>query len=351
MRTIDEIYAALKEDFFQAGGLSLAEGGDMSLRLMAVVAEIFTLEAQCDFSARQAFPQFAAGDYLDKHAQIRALERKQASKAQGLLRFYTAEKAATELTVPQGTQCLDAQGRVFVTLEEVQIPQGGDSCTAAAQAEEAGEQGNVSAGSIVFIRLTPPGIAGVENPGAFSGGSAQEEDQELRRRVLASYRRLPNGANAAYYEAVVLDTEGVEKVVVLPRERGRGTVDVVFSAAGGLPSQELIDRVQQLLDKQREICVDVLVRAPDIQQIDIDAQLSIAEGYDFGRVAQQVRESLNQYFGGHRLGQAVYASRLLATIMGVEGVENCRLVKPAGDTEAAKTGLPVAGSISISEVG
>ena len=40
MRTIDEIYESLKNGFFEASGTGLAEGGDMSLRLMAVAAEM-----------------------------------------------------------------------------------------------------------------------------------------------------------------------------------------------------------------------------------------------------------------------------------------------------------------------
>lgn len=350
MRTIDEIYSALKQHFLDAGGTAVVEGGDMCLRLMAVAAEIFSLEAQCEYALRQAFPQNAAGKYLDYHAAVRALERRKAARAQGQLRFYAAGTAATELTVPAGTQCLDAAGRVFVTEEDAVIAKGGEYCQVDAHAQEEGEQGNVPAGTIVFIRLTPPGIERVENPEDFSGGCGAEEDELLRQRVLASYRRLPNGANAAWYEALVLDTEGVEKVVVLPRERGRGTVDIVFSAHGGVPGQELIEQVQQMLDEHREICVDVLVRAPQVKEIDITAAITVAEGYSFDKVAASVEAALRAYFGGHRLGEGVYKAKLLAIIMGVEGVENCSLAKPTADSAAGKISLPVPGSISISEV-
>lgn len=350
MRTIEEIYSGLKQHFFEAGGIAVAEGGDMCLRLMAVAAEIFTLEAQCRYALGQAFPQTAEGEHLDYHAAVRALERRKAAKAQGQLKFYAAGTAAAELTVPAGTQCLDAFGRVFVTDEEGLIPKGGDSCLVDAHALAEGEQGNAPAGSIVFIRLTPPGIERVENPADFSGGCGEEDDDSLRGRVLASYRRLPNGANAAWYETLALDTEGVEKVVVLPRERGRGTVDIVFSAAGGVPGDELIQQVQQTFDKHREICVDVLVRTPQVKTVNIAASVKAAQGYSFDSVSAHVESALREYFGGHRLGEGVYKAKLLALIMGIEGVENCSLSSPAEDIAADKIGLPVVGAISISEV-
>ena len=43
-------------------------------------------------------------------------------------------------------------------------------------------------------------------------------------------------------------------------------------------------------------------------------------------------------------------AKLLALIMGVEGVENCSLTGPGADIAAGKTSLPVAGTINISEV-
>lgn len=348
MRTVNEIYTSLRQSFYEAGGETIKQGGDMSLRLMAVATQIFSLEAQCEYMLRQAFPQTAEGEYLDRHAQVRALERRQEGKAGGKLRFYAAQAAASGLTVPQGTQCLDAQGRVFVTLEEGKISEGESFCSVEAQAQTAGRDGNAAAGSIVFMRIPPTGIDRVENPEAFSGGCDAEGDEELRQRVIHSYRRLPNGANAAWYEAVVSDIEGVERVIVLPRERGRGTVDIIFSAKGGAPGQELTELVQQTLDSQREICVDVLVKAPETVQTDVSATVSIESGYDPEKVCGDATQAIREYFSGDRLGEGVFRARLLSLIMNVDGIENCTLELPAKDIAGEKTHLPVAGNISIS---
>ncbi len=51
-------------------------------------------------------------------------------------------------------------------------------------------------------------------------------------------------------------------MTVLPKARGLGTVDVVVTGPNGLPGEDLVDQVQAVLEAQREIAVDLQVRAP-----------------------------------------------------------------------------------------
>lgn len=349
MRSVNEIYEALKADFLEASGRDITEGGDMSLRLMAVAAEIFSLEAQCEFVKRQAFPQTAAGEYLDYHARCRAIERRKAAAATGRLKFLLNENALQDVEIAAGLQCLDRAGNVFVTAEAGSITAGESECEVEAYALKAGVAGNAAAGSIVLMRQAPTGVSAVTNELAFSGGCDEECDSELRTRVLDSYRSLPNGANAAYYRALAMSVPGVEKVLVQPRKRGRGTVDIVFSAVGGVPGQELLDRVGELISEAREICVDVNVSAPETADVDIAAQLSIADGYSFENVKAGCEKALTDYFGGDKLGEGIYMAKLCSIIMGVEGVENCRLTAPVADTEPIEGVLPVIAGLDISQ--
>ena len=81
--TVDEIYSQMAQTFQTETGLALAGDGDMAVRLYAVAAQIYALYVQADWVARQCFPQTALGDYLDKHAQLRGLERRDAVAAVG----------------------------------------------------------------------------------------------------------------------------------------------------------------------------------------------------------------------------------------------------------------------------
>jgi uncharacterized phage protein gp47/JayE len=349
MRTTDEIYRALAARVADSSGAVVADGGDLSLRLRAVAAEIFSLEAQTEFLTRQCFPQTASGTYLDRHAAVRGLARGSAQKASGSLRFYVDADAESDIAVPVGTVCMTAVGTAFQTTEAGTIETGTRSCTVAAEAVEPGAHGNAAEESVVYIIHTPSSVLGVVNDAAFSGGTDGEDDEALRARVLHSYRALPNGANVAYYESRVLDFPFAAAVSVLPRERGAGTVDVIFSTHSGVPTAAEISAVQDLLDSEREISVDVLVSAPTEQEVDIDCEIETEDDADFDAVQSAADAALRAYFNGSLLGRAVYRAKLSAILMAVEGVRNCTLNEPAADLSATADVLPTLGTLTIGE--
>lgn len=349
MRTTDEIYEALSADFVSAGGVTPVEGGDMWLRLRAVAAEISALEAQADFVARQCFPQTASGTYLDSHAALRGLSRGEALPAVGTLRFYRESAAEDALDIPEGSECMTAAGISFVTTAAERIPAGEILRDVPARATLAGSAGNVPAGAVVYMKLAPAGVLGVTNPAAFSGGTDGEGDEQLRARVLASYRTLPNGANIGYYESKVLDFDFAEAVTVMPKKRGLGTVDVVFATRAGVPTAEQLAEVEAVLKSEREICVDIAVSAPLTAEVDVAAALTVAEGHDFAAVKAAAGAALGGYFSGARLSRGVQRAGLYALLMAVPGVENVSLISPERDVTALDGTLPVSGAVTISE--
>ena len=85
--SIEEIYQEMVQAVQRETGLTLAGDGDMAVRLYAVAAQVYGLYVQADWVGRQCFPQTAQGEFLDRHAQLRGVERRAAAAAQGVLRF------------------------------------------------------------------------------------------------------------------------------------------------------------------------------------------------------------------------------------------------------------------------
>ena len=73
------------------------------------------------------------------------------------------------------------------------------SLPSAAATLETGAAGNAAAGRIALMSPYPAGIQRCTNPAAFTGGRDREGDESLRARVLGSFRRLPNVANATTF--------------------------------------------------------------------------------------------------------------------------------------------------------
>lgn len=292
MKEWTEIYEQLRGTFAQRAGFVPSEGCDSAVRLYALAAELQSLLMQADWVLDQSFPQTAQGMYLDYHAETRGITRAAAEKAVGTLRFAAADKVTAACPIEKGTVCMTAEGVRFETTEDAAIAVGSQWADVPAQAVEAGAGGNVIAGTVTLLSAMPVGVVQCTNPTAFSGGCDAESDEALRGRVLASYQRLPNGANAAYYEQEAMRYPGVA----------------------------------------------------------VTAALKAAPGYTFAEVKAGAQSALEALFTGELLGKSVTTARLLTLLCGVEGVENVHLTAPAADVAVGSTELPMLGTVTLSEL-
>lgn len=349
MKTVDQIYQEMLACFGGKTGLEPREGCDLSARLYALAAQVYGLYVQAEWVVRQAFPQTAEGEFLDRHAQLRSLERRPASAAEGVVRFTAGEAATAPRTIPRGTVCMTAGLVRFETTGDAVLEAGELTAEAPVRALEAGRAGNVSAGAIAAMAVAPVGIAACTNPAPCAGGADGETDAALRERVLESFKRLPNGANAAFYQQGALSFDQVAAAAVVPRPRGVGSVDVVPATLAGLPSQELLDELEDYFQARREIAVDLKVRAPRTTTVNIAVQVEVQAGRDRDRVLAQVRQALEDWFTGRLLGQDILRAKLGEIIFHCDGVANYAITAPAADLPVSSDTLPLLGALTVEE--
>lgn len=349
MKEISELYEGMLETFEEKTGFAMEDTADLAVRLYAAAAEIQALYIYADWALTQSFPQSAAGKYLDYHGQLRGITRKSEHKAGGILRFKIDSARAEPLRVPAGTVCTTAGLVRFVTTEDALIRAGALYADAAAEAEIVGTAGNVPAERITNMTRAPVGVTGVTNPAAFAGGSGEEDDESLRERILDSFIRLPNGANAAFYELRALSHPGVEAVRVIPRHQGIGTVGVVVSGAGGVPEQALLQEIQDDLDSVREIAVDVTVMAPELERMDLAVRILPKPGKSFDSAQAAVRTALTAWFDGGLLGKPVYRTQLGRVILDTGVAETYTITAPTKDLPGDARRLPQLGTLTITE--
>lgn len=350
MKEVKEIYEQMRAVFASEAGFTPNDGCDAMVRLYALAAQVQALDAQAEWVLEQCFPQTAQGIYLDYHAQTRGITRMEAEKAEGVLRFSCIGASAADYEIDAGSVVMTAAGVRFETTEKAVLAQGESEVDVPAHAVEAGAAGNVIAGAAHIMSVYPIGVTRCSNPEPFSGGSDEEEDEALRERVLESYRRLPNGANAAFYELEAMRYPGVAAAKAVGRARGIGTVDVYVSTHSGTPEEELLAGIREDLQKKREIAVDVEVRAPMQKTVDVSAALKVKQGWRFSDVAEAAETAVRAYFTGERLGENIYGAKLASILYGTEGVENCHLLAPTEDISVSATELPMLGTLTLSEL-
>ena len=350
MKTVDEIYGELAAAFAGATGQTAGQDGDMAVRLYAVAAQVYALYVQADWTARQCFPQTAAGEYLDQHAFLRGLERKEAARSVGAIRFHVDQAGGTDLSIPAGTVCMTAGLVRFETTQAAVLQAGSLYADAPARAVEPGAAGNAAAGTILTMAVAPVGVSRCSNPAPFTGGAGEEGDEALRARVLETFRRMPNGANAAFYQQEALSFEEVAAASVIPRPRGTGSVDVVVATQAGTPDEELLEAVEAHLQARREIAVDVQVRAPTVRTVDVTVRVAPAANQEKEAVLGRVEAAIRAWSGGERLGKDVLRAELGEAVYHAGGVANYALLAPAADVAVEPDELPLLGALSVEEM-
>ncbi len=348
MKSLETIYNEMLETFGQASGYIPHNSCDLSARLYAAAAQIQALYHQANWTLEQSFPQTAQGIYLEQHAALRGLQRSTAAPATGLIRF-GASNALIDLTIEAGTICMTKTGIRFATIEDGTLTAGNSYVDIPAQAVAAGTAGNVAAGTITIMAAIPTGIHACVNPDAFSGGIDEESDEALRARLLDTFKRLPNGANTAYYEQTALSCPGVAAAIAVGRPRGVGSVDVYIATEQGLPDVELLETIRTYLQERREISVDLQVLSPTPKTVDISVAVLPAPHVTFEAARAQVGDALHSAFSGSLLGKGVTMVCLGDILYHLDGVRNYRILSPCEDIPASPTVLPTLGNVTITE--
>ena len=353
MTDFNTISENMKEHFRSLTGINADDASDVGIRLKIVAGQLFALYSKCDWLLRQAFPQTASGEYLDLHAQQRAVTRKPAYRAMGEITFYRETEAINDVSIPAGTICSTSgeNARRFITTETAVLQIGALSVTVPAQAESTGEEYNCAANSVTVMVTAPQGVIYATNEKEFTGGCDVEDDESLRERLKNTYTDISNGANTAFYRELALRHTDVGDANAVARLRGRGTVDVaVFSASNTQPSQQLIDEVKQIMDSAREIGTDVQVYAAQEILLPVRIGVKASAGYQTEETISRVNTAVVEFIRSIGIGKTLYIKDLHALIKGIEGVDNYKIYTPQDDYAVPSTSKLVPLNLLVSEL-
>ena len=351
MYTYDEILERMTEKYKEVSGNTPSETSDIYVRLQVLAGELYSAYMTMDWLKRQMFVQTCTGEYLDLHAMERGLARREASKAVGSVVFGVSEPAIQEITVPKGTVVATNEESPlrFETVESVSIPAGALSVHAQVNALGEGRAYNVKAGKITVMVTPVAGVQTVTNPDDCTSGTDREGDENLRERIIRSYKFASNGTNCAYYKTIATEVEGVAGAGVVPRGRGAGTVDVYLSAEGSDVSDETLAAVQEKLSLLREVNVDVAVLRAEPERVDLIIYIDVCDGYEFAQVADVCRNVVVNYINTRGVGDRIILSDLGDILYHIEGVDDFRIPYTTGNINCSQDTYPVAGNIRILE--
>lgn len=245
---------------------------------------------------------WATGRWLDYHAADCGMIRRPATCATGTLQIETSE----EVSIPEGfIFCIPGDNGVsaqdFIALEEVT---GSGTLEVRIQAADAGTVGNVKADTITIMKTPLRGIVSITNPERLTGGVAAESDDSLRKRIDDFYagRGASFVGNKKDYIRWAKEVPGVSYAHCLPCYFGKNTVKLVIADGNGDPAtEELCKAVEKHIfgtgheDLERLAPIGVVrweVAPPELFQINISAEIKLAEDFDLATVEDNLRADL-----------------------------------------------------------
>ncbi|SMG61879.1 baseplate J/gp47 family protein [Cedecea sp. NFIX57] len=277
---------------------------------------------------RQAFPDTADSDWLGMHARLRGLTKKAAAAAAGNVTLTGTPKTAFATGLAFRVK---GNSTLYQTTTAGVLDASGHA-TVSAKATLPGTGGNLPAGIAATLVSAPAGLDSTVTAGVMTGGTDTETDGELLARLLDVMRQPAAGGNAHDYKVWAMSVEGVSGAWVFPLRRGLGTVDVVITAAHGLPSQVTLDAVQHYIDTVRPVTAkDFKALAPTEKALDVTVAVGISDKTTMAAVTTAITDSLQTWFAALIPGQEAIVTQIGALISDTEGVLDYRISTPTAN--------------------
>ena len=343
----ENILERMSSKFRELSGYDADRVSDVGVRMRVLAGEIFSLTSQLDHIKNQMFALTASGESLDRHAQQAGIQRQKGNKAQGRIMFRLDMPLEFAVTIPAGTLCTTSDGTLnYITKEELIIERGSSFAYARCEAENSGSQYNISSRQVTTIVTYFSVGIGITNATSFTGGTDDENDDPLRKRLIEHIRNKPNGLNRSYYTSLAVSVDGVYSASVTNNPTQRNALILYIAGKGARASDEAYLNVQNMINANKSFGVSASIYHATLDTVNVSVRISTSGSQLFADVSPKVVAAVTAYFERLLVGEKVTAASLGNVIYDVDGVDNYQLVQ-FEDHITALGHLAVLGTVSV----
>lgn len=290
---------------------------------------------------QNTFIAYAQGGALDLRSQEQGLSRYPATYA--VKKVYAIGSDGLPTTVPLGSRFSTIGSSLIYSITAVYtadgVPQAGYY---EATCETAGVVGNDYVGDLIMV-TNLNNVAQATMSDLITPARDEETDDELRTRYLEKVNEKSFGGNVAQYREELKAIGGVGAVQIYPVWNGGGTVKLsVIDTDYNTLTEDFINQLKETIDPENNsgeglglapIGHMVTVVTPSEVTINVNATLTLMQGYVLSQVEDGIKSALTSYINSLRqhwgdssetntYSTAVYLARINASILSVEGVAN-----------------------------
>lgn len=264
------------------------------------------------------------------------------ASASGFVRFTAANGQADKtIVIPAGFEIYRDDSDVkYVTNKEARLEAGENHVDVRVTATTLGVVGNADIGALTVMGSAIDGISEMFNPKPITGGRDQESENDRKARFIEYIDSLSRGTvRAIVYaakQATVTNEAGeiIEYVTRVGLNEGPGYVDVYIYGSGGMPSNELINTAQFIIDGGYDAETGTLVPgyrgggvsvvvSPIVEQfIDVSVQVKTLDAcYETDSTVKSIETVLHNLLQSVSAGESITIAELRTAVLSVPGIE------------------------------
>ena len=276
---------------------------------------------------------------------------------------------AIEIDIPTGYS-VSIDSKTILTTADGTLEAGDSSVTIAAQVQTAGITGNISASAVDtvngkgYINSSIDGIEQVINDSAFSGGAAEETDDNRKTRFSETVNALNAGTEDGIVTAIKGIT-GVRSVGMRTSYPFKGTNTIIVDDGSGAISTTLQAAVEKVLygdasditnyPGKNAAGIGYNIVAPTIVPVDIAILVYRLPNVnvDLTEIGTDVKTAVEQYVNTRALGENVLLSEIVRVGKNSNAAAYDLTISSPSDNvaisenEFAKTGTGTGGTVTV----
>jgi len=190
-----------------------------------------------------------------------------------------------------------------------------------------GKPGNVKAEQISMLATRPLGAKGVINPLRASGGANAETRDQARKNAPLAVMALDRLVSVQDHADFARTFGGVGKAVAAERSDGRRqVVHLTIAGVDDIPidaNSDLLRNLRSALRLYGDPALPIRLQVRERLALVVSARIRILPDYLWEAVEAQLRSTMLEAFGFEslELGDDLFASRAIALLQGVRGVD------------------------------
>jgi uncharacterized phage protein gp47/JayE len=242
--------------------------------------------------------------------------------------FHVDYNAHREIMIPKGTTVTNFASRpedtrTFVTSDEASLTlnsEGRWEVDVPVLCAVPGNAGNILAGTITVMPQPIAGIEYVINKGDIINGVEAEEDTELRDRAKHALE-FAGKATQASLESAIRSIEGVKSSFIEDMPDGvPGIVRVIVDGGD-------MEKITRAINETRAAGVKVEIFRAKIVYVTVSMTVNLIEEASSAWVSGEVEKRVRGYVSSLGIGDDVLYSKIIETVVGVDGVWDVRNVE------------------------